>query len=90
MRLVDETGASIPELALRAELPRLDDRPIEFERLERIVEPKLQLLEDIGSRIKRNRSFDRLRHGPELIDAVAMVAMRVRHDHAIQAPDVSR
>ena len=88
MRLVTKRARVSPEPALRGYLSGLDDGPIELQRLERVGKPESQLRKDIAAGVDRDRPFDRLSNRPELIDAVAMVAVRVGDDHAIEPTDL--
>src|SRR4029078_4606611 len=83
---VGEDLRALDEPWLRSEFARVCDRPKEVRRLERIGEAELQHLQHAGTRVKRHRAVDRLRHGPKLVDAGAMVAMRVRDDDAAKLP----
>ena len=84
VRLVDEARSRVAEAQLVAELARLDDRPVEIGLRESIAEALLELVEHVGARVERQRAIDRLRDRPELVDPVAMVAMGVRDDDAVE------
>src|SRR4249919_715982 len=88
MRLVYETHHGLSEADMLLDLSAGDDRSVEVRLRKSIFEAQLQLVQYIPARMQRNRSADRLRHGPQLIDAVAMVAMRVRDDHAVKLADL--
>src|SRR4051812_37774011 len=90
MRLIDEADAGFAEPYLRSEFPSLDDRPIEVGAGESIAEPFLQLLKHARTRVERHGAIERLRDGSKLIDSVAVVAVRVSHDHAGQLVHLGR
>ena len=80
----------IAEAELGAKRSRLHDRPIEIRLLERISEAQLQFFQDRSAGVQRDRAPRGLRHWPQLIDAVTMVAVRVSDDHAVETPDPGR
>ncbi len=88
MGLVHKPCPALAKAQFRAELARLDDRPVEIRLLERVGEAQLQLVEYVAPCMERHRAADRLGYGPKLIDAVAMISMGVGHDDAFEMPDV--
>src|SRR5437764_12327286 len=87
MRLIDEAHPRLTEAKFLADPASLDDRSIEIGLIECVTEAKPKFGENVRPGIKRDRSADRLGNGPELVDAVAMVAMSMRDDHAVEAPN---
>jgi len=84
MGLVDEARDGLSEAELLPNLASVDDGPIEIRLLERVAEAAPEFVEHLATRIKRHWAPDRGRHRAQLVDAVAMIAMSVGHDHAVQ------
>lgn len=84
MRLVHEARDRVAEAQLLIQFPGFDNRPIKFGLLKGISETVPQLIEYRRSRMKRDRTAERLGDRPQLVDPVAMIAMRVGNDHAVE------
>src|SRR5207253_7905801 len=89
VRLVDEPDPSVAEPQLVADFLRRHDRPVEIRLLKRVSEAQPEVVEDVAARIKRHRTTGRLGYRPKLVDAVAMIAVGVGDDHAVERADAS-
>jgi len=87
MGLVHEANARGSEPQIFPDLSCLYDRAIEVPFIERIAKARLELRQHIRTGMERHRTRHGLRDRPKLIDPVAMVTMRVSHDHAVEAAD---
>ena len=87
MRLVGEAHSRTSKAKLVAELPRLRDRSIKVRLSEHISEPELQLIQHVAARVKWHGTANRLRYRPKLVDAVAMVAVRMGDDDPVETAD---
>jgi hypothetical protein len=88
--LIDASDRHLAEAQVSNELSRRDNRAIELRLRECISEAQLKLCEDVRASVERHRLIDSLRHRPQLIDAMAVIAVRVRHDHSVEAADLRR
>ena len=84
MRLVDKAYCRLAEPKFVAELSRLDDRALEIRSLERIAEARFEIVEHLSARMKWHRLPGGLGRRSQLVDPVAMVAMRVGDDGAFE------
>ena len=84
-------GALEPQFyAELRKLAGLDDWPIEFGLGEGVTETLLELRKHIRASMQGQRPLDGLGDRPELVDPVAMVAMRVRDDDSAQTVHAGR
>src|SRR5690348_8485097 len=81
MWLIDKPDPGLAEAQLLSQLTPFGNRTIEIGLIERVGEAEPQLVEHVCPSMKRYRAANRLRHGPELVDPVAMITMRVSDDH---------
>jgi hypothetical protein len=88
MRLIDQTDRGLAEIQLAVDDSPLNDWTVEVRLLERVGKAKLELGEHAVARVKRDWTLDGLRDGPKLVDAMAMIAMRVSDDYGVEAPDL--
>src|SRR4051812_44322297 len=84
MRLIGDLDADVTEAQRSADLACLGDWPIEVRSRESIIEAKLELVEHVGSRMKRDWTADCLRPRPKLVDPMAVVAMGMGDDDRVE------
>src|SRR5689334_18540493 len=90
MRLIRERDARVPEREAVAQLTRFEDGSIEARPRERISEAVPQAVQDVAACVNGYRRFNRLRDGPQFVDAMTMIGVGVRDDDPREPVDLRR
>src|SRR6476620_636896 len=90
MGLVNVANGGTSEAQILAEFPRLDNGAVEVRLREGISEAQLQFVENVPAGMERHRTANRLGNRSQLVDPMAMIAMRMSDDDAVAVRDLRR
>jgi hypothetical protein len=90
MRLIAEADTGVAQFPVANDRLRPGDGRIECIAFEDVTEALLDPLQQVGSAMDRHLVAPVMRNLPQVVDAMQMIGMVVRDDHAIYLADVRR